>query len=162
MSLNKSLDRLFDEIRREAKRNPDFADRLDAVLRVHEAERVDRVGCRLACFPILRLLLLDQPDLTLFHGLGVVLHDESACGVLQAVLRADGLPVGRAETSAVGPRLAPVVGQALQQTLALDDVLGEPHLGHAGQVVRHRAPHLLLGAAPFQPPPLLVRLAGRG
>lgn len=39
MSLNKSLDRLFDEIRREAKRNPDFADRLDAVFRVHESRR---------------------------------------------------------------------------------------------------------------------------
>ncbi len=39
MSLNKTLDRLFDEIRREAKRNPDFADRLDAVLRLHESRR---------------------------------------------------------------------------------------------------------------------------
>jgi len=39
MSLNKTLDRLFDEIRREAKRNPDFADRLDAVLRIHESRR---------------------------------------------------------------------------------------------------------------------------
>jgi hypothetical protein len=35
----KTLDRLFDEIRREAKRNPDFADRLDAVLRLHESRR---------------------------------------------------------------------------------------------------------------------------
>lgn len=39
MSLNRTLDRLFDEIRREAKRNPDFADRLDAVLRSHESRR---------------------------------------------------------------------------------------------------------------------------
>lgn len=39
MSLNKTLDRLFDEIRREAKRNPDFANRLDAVLRLHESQR---------------------------------------------------------------------------------------------------------------------------
>ena len=39
MSLNKTLDRLFDEIRREAKRNPEFADRLDAVLRAHESRR---------------------------------------------------------------------------------------------------------------------------
>lgn len=39
MSLNKTLDRLFDEIRREAKRNPDFANRLDAVLRLHESRR---------------------------------------------------------------------------------------------------------------------------
>lgn len=39
MSLNKTLDRLFDEIRREAKRNPDFAHRLDAVLRLHESRR---------------------------------------------------------------------------------------------------------------------------
>ena len=39
MSLNKTLDRLFDEIRREAKRNPDFADRLDAVLQRHESRR---------------------------------------------------------------------------------------------------------------------------
>lgn len=39
MSLNKTLDRLFDEIRREAKRNPDFANRLDAVLRVHDSRR---------------------------------------------------------------------------------------------------------------------------
>ncbi len=39
MSLNKSLDRLFDEIRREAKRNPDFADRLDAVFRAHSSRR---------------------------------------------------------------------------------------------------------------------------
>ena len=39
MSLNKTLDRLFDEIRRDAKRNPDFADRLDAVLRLHDSRR---------------------------------------------------------------------------------------------------------------------------
>ena len=39
MSLNKTLDRLFDEIRRDAKRNPDFANRLDAVLRVHDSRR---------------------------------------------------------------------------------------------------------------------------
>ena len=39
MSLNKTLDRLFDEIRREAKRNPDFANRLDAVLRLHGSRR---------------------------------------------------------------------------------------------------------------------------
>jgi hypothetical protein len=39
MSLNRTLDRLFDEIRREAKRNPEFADRLDAVLRAHESRR---------------------------------------------------------------------------------------------------------------------------
>jgi hypothetical protein len=39
MSLNKSLDRLFDEIRREAKRNPDFADRLDGVFRAHSSRR---------------------------------------------------------------------------------------------------------------------------
>jgi hypothetical protein len=39
MSLNKTLDRLFDEIRREARRNPDFADRLDAVLRLHASRR---------------------------------------------------------------------------------------------------------------------------
>lgn len=39
MSLNKTLDRLFDEIRREAKRNSDFADRLDAVLRLHDSRR---------------------------------------------------------------------------------------------------------------------------
>lgn len=39
MSLNKSLNRLFDEIRREARRNEAFANRLDAVLRAHESER---------------------------------------------------------------------------------------------------------------------------
>ena len=39
MSLNRTLDRLFDEIRREAKRNPDFANRLDAVLRLHDSQR---------------------------------------------------------------------------------------------------------------------------
>jgi hypothetical protein len=39
MSLNRTLDRLFDEIRREAKRNSDFADRLDAVLRMHDSRR---------------------------------------------------------------------------------------------------------------------------
>lgn len=39
MSLNKTLNRLFDEIRREAKRNEAFADRLDAVLRAHESGR---------------------------------------------------------------------------------------------------------------------------
>ncbi len=39
MSLNKTLDRLFDEIRREAKRNPDFADRMDAVMRAHASRR---------------------------------------------------------------------------------------------------------------------------
>jgi hypothetical protein len=39
MSLNKTLDRLFDEIRREAKRNPDFANRMDAVLRLHDSRR---------------------------------------------------------------------------------------------------------------------------
>jgi hypothetical protein len=39
MSLNKTLDRLFAEIRREARRNPDFADRLDAVVRAHVSRR---------------------------------------------------------------------------------------------------------------------------
>ncbi len=39
MSLNKTLDRLFYEIRREAKRNPDFANRLDSVLRLHGSRR---------------------------------------------------------------------------------------------------------------------------
>lgn len=39
MSLNRTLDRFFDEIRREAKRNPAFADRLDAVLRSHGSRR---------------------------------------------------------------------------------------------------------------------------
>jgi hypothetical protein len=39
MSLNKSLNRLFDEIRREAKRNPDFANRLDAIFQAHESQR---------------------------------------------------------------------------------------------------------------------------
>lgn len=39
MSLNRTLGRLFDEIRREAKRNPAFADRLDAVLRAHDSAR---------------------------------------------------------------------------------------------------------------------------
>lgn len=39
MSLNKTLDRLFAEIRREAKRNADFANRLDAALRLHGSRR---------------------------------------------------------------------------------------------------------------------------
>lgn len=39
MSLNRTLDRLFTEIRREAKRNPAFADRLDAVLGGHASGR---------------------------------------------------------------------------------------------------------------------------
>lgn len=40
MSLNRTLHRLFVEVRREAKRNPGFADRLDAVLRTHASVRV--------------------------------------------------------------------------------------------------------------------------
>jgi hypothetical protein len=39
MSLNKTLDRFFDEIRREARRNQAFADRLDTVLRTHVSRR---------------------------------------------------------------------------------------------------------------------------
>jgi hypothetical protein len=39
MSLNKTLDRLFNEIRREARRNPQFADRLDAAMRAHASLR---------------------------------------------------------------------------------------------------------------------------
>jgi hypothetical protein len=39
MSLSRTLNRLFDEVRREAKRNPAFADRLDAVLRAHASAR---------------------------------------------------------------------------------------------------------------------------
>ncbi|MBI1251098.1 MAG: hypothetical protein GC189_06485 [Alphaproteobacteria bacterium] len=39
MSLNRTLDRLFDVIRREARRNPAFADQLDAVLRAHLSRR---------------------------------------------------------------------------------------------------------------------------
>ena len=39
MSLNKTLDRFFDEIRREARRNQAFADRLDAVMRAHVSRR---------------------------------------------------------------------------------------------------------------------------
>ncbi len=39
MSLNKSLNRLFDEIRREARRNDAFADRLDAIFLAHASAR---------------------------------------------------------------------------------------------------------------------------
>lgn len=39
MSLNRTLARLFSEVRREAKNNPDFADRLDAVLQSHASRR---------------------------------------------------------------------------------------------------------------------------
>lgn len=39
MSLNRTLDRLFNAIRLEARRNPDFADRLDAILRAHDSQR---------------------------------------------------------------------------------------------------------------------------
>ncbi len=39
MSLNKTLNRLFDEIRREAKRNDAFADRLDAIFLAHASAR---------------------------------------------------------------------------------------------------------------------------
>lgn len=39
MSLNRTLDRLFDAIRLEARRNPAFADRLDAILRAHASQR---------------------------------------------------------------------------------------------------------------------------
>lgn len=39
MSLNKTLDRLFDEIRREARRNKAFADRIDSALRAHVSRR---------------------------------------------------------------------------------------------------------------------------
>lgn len=35
MSLNRTLERFFDEVRKEARRNPTFAARLDGVLRVH-------------------------------------------------------------------------------------------------------------------------------
>jgi hypothetical protein len=37
MSLNRTLARLFDEVRREARRNPDFARKLDAIIRVHQS-----------------------------------------------------------------------------------------------------------------------------
>jgi hypothetical protein len=37
MSLNRTLRRLFVEVRREARRNPEFAARLDAALRAHGA-----------------------------------------------------------------------------------------------------------------------------
>ncbi|MET0183713.1 MAG: hypothetical protein ABW199_12595 [Caulobacterales bacterium] len=39
MSLNKTLKRLFDEVRREAKNNPDFANRLDAIIQSHASRR---------------------------------------------------------------------------------------------------------------------------
>jgi hypothetical protein len=39
MSLNKTLDRLFDEIRREARRNKAFADRIDTALQAHVSRR---------------------------------------------------------------------------------------------------------------------------
>jgi hypothetical protein len=39
MSLNRTLTRLFDEVRREAKRNPRFADRLDAIIGAHSSNR---------------------------------------------------------------------------------------------------------------------------
>lgn len=39
MSLNRTLDRFLTEIRREAKRNPAFAERLDAVFRAHSSAR---------------------------------------------------------------------------------------------------------------------------
>jgi hypothetical protein len=39
MSLNRTLDRFFTEIRREAKRNQAFAERLDAVFQAHQSGR---------------------------------------------------------------------------------------------------------------------------
>jgi hypothetical protein len=39
MSLNRTLDRFLSEIRREAKRNPAFAERMDAVFRAHHSGR---------------------------------------------------------------------------------------------------------------------------
>ncbi len=39
MSLNRTLDRFLTEIRREAKRNPAFAERMDAVFRAHQSGR---------------------------------------------------------------------------------------------------------------------------
>ncbi|MDX2235457.1 MAG: hypothetical protein NW200_13250 [Hyphomonadaceae bacterium] len=39
MSLNRTLNRIFDEVRREAKRNPAFADRLEAVILAHASAR---------------------------------------------------------------------------------------------------------------------------
>ena len=39
MSLNRTLDRFLTEIRREAKRNPAFAERMDAVFRAHSSGR---------------------------------------------------------------------------------------------------------------------------
>lgn len=39
MSLNRTLHRLFAEVRREAKRNKAFADRLEAVILAHRSDR---------------------------------------------------------------------------------------------------------------------------
>jgi hypothetical protein len=39
MSLNRTLDRFLTEIRREARRNPAFAERLDGVFRAHRSLR---------------------------------------------------------------------------------------------------------------------------
>jgi hypothetical protein len=39
MSVSRTLDRFLAEVRREAKRNPAFAERLDAVFRVHASGR---------------------------------------------------------------------------------------------------------------------------
>jgi hypothetical protein len=48
MSLNRTLSRIFDEVRREARRNPRFADRLEAIIAAHSSFRevslLDDVG----------------------------------------------------------------------------------------------------------------------
>jgi len=44
VSLNRTLTRLFSELRREAKTNPDFARRLDAILAAHVTNRALEAG----------------------------------------------------------------------------------------------------------------------
>lgn len=101
MSLNKTLDRLFDEIRREAKRNPDFADRLDAVLQRHDSRR-------------------DVPDEVLEDIAGADANSSPASGGGPSVARGGGKSASRraASPQSAAPTVPPPAGE--QKTQAPD------------------------------------------
>lgn len=93
MSLNRTLQRFFDEVRREAKTNPAFADRLDAALRAHASRRdvSDDVQAAVETAPPLEDEKPDPAPAPAINPVGLF-QREGADG-LKAALNANGLGV---------------------------------------------------------------------
>lgn len=89
MSLNRTLSRLFDEVRRETRRNKEFADRIDAILRAHVSQRevADEAAAAAADEEARAPLGADAPDSTPPPAINPVgLYQREGAEVLRATL----------------------------------------------------------------------------